>query len=377
MWRTVERIVAAWSPQTAFAYFSIIKAPQKMGKWDLIDRLNGAIRSELLPGDLYVESNDVFVQDGRPVQRFYIEDGLHLTGEAYETLAAYARPLVTEWLGATPSPNRLSRLVVGGHSFIAELGNDPPLDFDGQLAIVNQCLDQGINGFDTTYEPERIALGRILDTLGRRDEAQIIAWNFFIDQTTGDHLGPPLPFVPGMIDLLLEQLRTNYIDKLVVHPVEDEAANQAQFEIASAWLAAGLVGSLGTWAPGDEPAARFGAQNPYDFMVASRNLDGPNTASFRAGKALGWRTFATSPFNRGWLLDRLVAAGVEKTAEPADRLRERIADALLRFSLYDPNVDHLIVGIRQQAWIRANLESVASGPLSEAEMEWLCGLGEG
>ena len=372
-----RRIVADQLPQPAFANFSIIKAPQKLGKWDTIDRLNEAIRHGLPVGDLYVESNDVFVNDDLPVERFYLEDGLHLTQEAYDTLATYARPLVADWLNKRSPAASPSRLVVGGHSFIAELGNDAPLNFDGQLAIVNECLDRGINCFDTTYEPERVALGRILDTLGRRDEAEIIAWNFFTDPQSGDYLGPPLPFMADMIDLLLEQLRTDYIDRVVVHPVENKAADHAQLEVAQGWVEAGQVGLLGTWAPGDDPAAHFGTQNPYDFMVASHNLDGPNAASFRAGKAIGWRTFATSPFNRGWLLDRLVAAGVEKTSESPDRLRPRIADALLRFALNDPNLDHLIVGIRQSAWIQANLESVARGPLSEAEMEWLCGLGKG
>ncbi len=94
-----RQIVAAYSPETAFAYFGIIKAPQKLGKWDLIERLNGAIRRNLPAGDLYVESNDVFVQHGRPMERFYIEDGLHLTEDAYEALATYARPMVSDWLG--------------------------------------------------------------------------------------------------------------------------------------------------------------------------------------------------------------------------------------------------------------------------------------
>jgi lysophospholipase L1-like esterase len=102
-----RQILAAYSPETAFAYFGIIKAPQKLGKWDLIDRLNNAIHSNLPAGDLYVESNDVFVQNGRPVARCYIEDGLHLTDEAYESLAAYARPLISDWLGATRQNPRI------------------------------------------------------------------------------------------------------------------------------------------------------------------------------------------------------------------------------------------------------------------------------
>ncbi len=81
------------------------KAPQKQGKWTLIDRLNAAIRTDLPAGDLYVETNDVFFRDGRPVARYFVEDGLHLTGKAYATLSTYARPLIATWLGPMRDTN--------------------------------------------------------------------------------------------------------------------------------------------------------------------------------------------------------------------------------------------------------------------------------
>ena len=73
------------------------------------------------------------------------------------------------------------KLILGGHSFIAQLGSDPAPDEKTQDAIVAACLDSGITTFDTTYLPERIALGKALQRLGRRSEAQLIAWNFFTD----------------------------------------------------------------------------------------------------------------------------------------------------------------------------------------------------
>ena len=78
-------------------------------------------------------------------------------------------------------PNKATvPLVLGGHSFIQQLGNDPAPDVDEQIEIVSTCLDAGITWFDTTYQPERVALGTVLKALGRRDEATIIAWNFFV-----------------------------------------------------------------------------------------------------------------------------------------------------------------------------------------------------
>ncbi|MBC8009345.1 MAG: hypothetical protein H7067_04520, partial [Burkholderiales bacterium] len=72
-------------------------------------------------------------------------------------------------------------LILGGHSFIAQLGNDPrPSEADID-ALVATCLDHGIRHFDTTYRPERLALVASLARLGRRAEARLIAWNFFRD----------------------------------------------------------------------------------------------------------------------------------------------------------------------------------------------------
>ena len=83
-------------------------------------------------------------------------------------------------------------LALGGHTFISQLGNEPMPDADTQTEIVRACLDSGIRTFDTTHRPEREGLGRALEALGRRDEATIIAWNFFDDVGTGpeDKLDP-------------------------------------------------------------------------------------------------------------------------------------------------------------------------------------------
>lgn len=91
-------VVRRQSPTCLFAYFGIIKAPQKNGKWDLIERLNRAIRSALPPRDLYVETNEVFFPEGRPVSRLFAEDGLHLTDEAYDLMSVNARPILAAWM---------------------------------------------------------------------------------------------------------------------------------------------------------------------------------------------------------------------------------------------------------------------------------------
>src|SRR6266700_4900948 len=103
-------------------------------------------------------------------------------------------------------------LVLGGHSFISQLGNDPPASDREQCAIVESCLDCGIRWFDTTYQPERIALGNVLHGLERRNEATIMAWNFFTDFSPDDQPTRPEYYRPNHIDLILEQLHTDHVD---------------------------------------------------------------------------------------------------------------------------------------------------------------------
>ncbi|MCB0129910.1 MAG: hypothetical protein KDD78_03645 [Caldilineaceae bacterium] len=92
-------ILAELAPDAPMAYFGIIKAPQKVGHWTRIDRLNATIRAGLALNDLYVESNDLFFHAGQPVARWFVEDGLHLTDAAYAALTTFVRPQVAAWRG--------------------------------------------------------------------------------------------------------------------------------------------------------------------------------------------------------------------------------------------------------------------------------------
>ena len=266
-------------------------------------------------------------------------------------------------------------LVLGGHSFIGQLGNEPRPSEDTQCAIVEACLDNGIYWFDTTHRPERVALGKALHKLGRRDEAIIIAWNFFDDVGVGpeDRLDGAAPYQRHHIAQMMGQLQTTLIDCLVVHPVAGgEAVNAAQLELALEWQKDGYVGMLGTWEPGEDALERFGMENPYDFMVRPLNVATPTAGpAFAAAKRLGWHTLAASPFVRGWHLDSLVAAARMSWRGSESDLRRRLADHMLRYSLFHPNVDRVITAMRRVEWVTANVESVRRGPLTTSERQWL------
>ena len=108
-------------------------------------------------------------------------------------------------------------------------------------------------------------------------------------------------------------------------------------------------------------------------MVSPYNIRKTSAApAFEMAKELGWETLACSPFVRGRVLNEIVAA----EGEPAgvDEDRAKIADVMLRFSLFQNNVDRLIVSMRKTEWVRRNIESVRRGVLTGHELDCLVNL---
>lgn len=263
-------------------------------------------------------------------------------------------------------------LILGGHSFISQLGNDPPASEQEQRAITESCLDHGIVWFDSTYKPERVGVGKALHALGRRNEARILAWNFFTDFSPGDPVGEPEYYRPGHIDAILEQLQSVYVDALVVVPLNDLEENHRQQELVTEWQKKGYVRSLGLWISNPAVMKHHAKENPYRFAIRPYNITTQGAASvFTACKARGWETFATSPFFRGWELDRIITEASARGYGDPETLRPVVADLMLRYSLFQLDVDRVVVAMRKVQWITRNLESVARGPLTAEEHRWL------
>lgn len=264
------------------------------------------------------------------------------------------------------------QLILGGHSFISQLGNDPPAPECEQRRIVEACLDRGIRWFDTTYQPERVALGNILHTLGRRDEATILAWNFFTDFSAGDECGLPECYRPGHIDVILRQLRTSYVDGLILVPSADVEENRRQIDLMIEWRRKGYVRFLGLWTEDRTVIGRYRHRNPFHFAIRPFNIATDGAApAFTACKRAGWGTIATSPFVRGWEVDRIVAEASARGYGEPEILRPVVADLMLRFSLFQRDVDRVMVAMRRVAWVTRNLESAARGPLTATERRFL------
>jgi aryl-alcohol dehydrogenase-like predicted oxidoreductase len=263
-------------------------------------------------------------------------------------------------------------LVLGGHSFISELGNDPPVPESRHSELVESCLDHGVRWFDSTYQPERLALGRALQAVGRRDEATILAWNFFRNSSSAGSIAPPRSYQPGHVDLILDELRTDRVDGLVLVPCGDPDEDLRQRELLVGWQRHGYVARLGLWVESAAALELFRADDAFGFMVRPFNvttaIDG---LIFESCRRAGRTTIATSPFVRGWELDRIVAAASARGRGDPDVLRPSVADLMLRFSLFHPGVDRVIVGMRKTEWVRRNADSVRRGPLSDAEQRHL------
>jgi aryl-alcohol dehydrogenase-like predicted oxidoreductase len=263
-------------------------------------------------------------------------------------------------------------LILGGHSFISQLGNDPPVSEQDQCGIVESCLDHGVRWIDTTYQPERIALGNVMRTLGRRGEAKIMAWNFFTDFSPQDQLTRPEYYRPNHIDVILEQLQTDYVDCLVAIPLDSPEENQRQVELLIEWQKKDYVRFLGLWIQDSTTIELFRHRNPFRFAIRPFNITTDDAASiFATCKTAGWETIATSPFRRGWELDNTVATAVARGYGTDEKLRQIVADLMLRFSLFQRDVDRLIIGMRKVDWIKRNVESVSKGPLTVNEHRWL------
>jgi len=176
-------------------------------------------------------------------------------------------------------------LILGGHSFISQLGNDPSVSERDQCGIVESCLDHSIRWFDTTYQPERIALGNVLHSLGRRNEATIMAWNFFTDFSPQDQPTRPEYYRPNHIDLILEQLHTDHVDCLVAIPLDDPEENQRQVELLIEWQRKDYVRSK-TLKPsnGFEMTIHFDSQSDRSTSQLMRLLPPSRPANWRDGK---------------------------------------------------------------------------------------------
>jgi lysophospholipase L1-like esterase len=85
-------------PGTRIYFASIIRAPQKRDRWDVVDKANALVReySARTPGRGYIDLNPALEEAPRqPRMDLYLPDQLHYLPPAYERMAAVIKPIIT------------------------------------------------------------------------------------------------------------------------------------------------------------------------------------------------------------------------------------------------------------------------------------------
>lgn len=83
-------------PTTHIGFFSILKCPQKQAEKQLetIEQINQQMRLTSSERYRYFEFNDAICND----PKCFVEDGLHLTAEAYIMLNRFYTPIIQNWV---------------------------------------------------------------------------------------------------------------------------------------------------------------------------------------------------------------------------------------------------------------------------------------
>ena len=91
-----ERVRVAL-PGTRVYFASIIKAPQKRDRWDVVEAANARVRaySARTPGRGYIDLHPALESaPGQPRMDLYLPDQLHYLPAAYDRMAAVVRPVI-------------------------------------------------------------------------------------------------------------------------------------------------------------------------------------------------------------------------------------------------------------------------------------------
>jgi len=84
-------------PKAQIGYFSILNCPQKQAAKQLpiIEQINNQMRIQAGNQYHYFEFNDAI----RNQTKWFTDDGLHLTSDAYEMLNKFYQPIIETWVG--------------------------------------------------------------------------------------------------------------------------------------------------------------------------------------------------------------------------------------------------------------------------------------
>ena len=240
---------------------------------------------------------------------------------------------------------KLSRLGIGGHTFLSSYGGTERADRKELESIVVTAIDKGINLFDVTYDEERQLLGSILKELKFRDKVFLTCWMSGSLTTTASD-------VKNEAHRAVEMLRADHVDLLYL----DWTCTPEQAGAMTALRDEGIarfIGVLGTETVlscrmDDFDAARVN----HNYYLREKETDIKEIRTLNPHLGI----ISLEPIGRGrFALDK-APAGISMAA------------ACLKYSLNFTQADAVLAAVRPLSELKDNIRTwKEAGQLSEIE----------
>ncbi|PCJ56921.1 MAG: hypothetical protein COA79_17435 [Planctomycetota bacterium] len=89
----IFNLIKTTNSRIQIAYFSIMKAPQKSDKFEIIDYINSNIKSKIRGNDIFIDLNSII--DTNP--KWYQDDELHLNELTYTEIENKFGAVLSQW----------------------------------------------------------------------------------------------------------------------------------------------------------------------------------------------------------------------------------------------------------------------------------------
>ena len=234
-------------------------------------------------------------------------------------------------LGATNV--RLSRLGVGGHTFLSRYGGMDRADRQELIRIVETAISQGINFFDVTWDEEREVFGSLVRELGIRGRIFLSCWMSSQKTRTGTD-------VRAEAQRAVSLLGVDRVDLLYLDWTATSEQLDAMMDLRKNGLTR-FIGILGT-----ETAMAANLQEVDAVLVNHnyylRNKESGILSLARARPGLG--IISLEPMGRGRFPSGSAPAGVD------------MAVASLKYALGFEAAHAVLVGVRRLAQLEQDIQ---------------------
>ena len=254
------------------------------------------------------------------------------------------------------------------------------------IRLIRRCADRGINWLDTAraYGDSEAVIGRALKDLSPRPR---ISSKVIFDGPVADMAAAAQrAHVFGSIESSLRALRADSIDLLYIHNATEkmlrESAIRDSLEEARSQ---GKIRLAGATCYGEEDALAVLKDPLFQVLQVPFSLLNQEMRRrvFPEAARKGVGIFVRSVFLRGvltpqidFLPERLAPLRVQasRILQVLGPEVDGLAEAALRFCLSLPEISSVLMGLKNEAELEANVSCLSRGPLPEAVMLAMAGM---